>query len=83
MASGGGRCSATFSDNERHATESTRQHDSPASFAAALLEASNVVRGWRNTYQFCSDDRLMANLDLEIDKRIMGFHEGFRSVAQP
>lgn len=62
-------------------TPSSKEAGSPAGFATALLEASNVIRGWGNTYQFCSDDRLMANLDLEIDKRIIEFYDGFRSVA--
>jgi retron-type reverse transcriptase len=57
--------------------------DGPSvSFSKALVDASNIVRGWGNTYQFCSDDRLMDNLDLEINKRTLKFYEDFIAVAQ-
>lgn len=68
----------------RHVARSslTIEEGSSASFSKALIDASNIVRGWGNTYQFCNDDRLMDNLDLEINKRVLKFYEDFISVAQ-
>jgi hypothetical protein len=60
----------------------TIEDDASTSFSKALTDASNIVRGWGNTYQFCSDDRLMLNLDLEINKRTLKFYEDFVSLAQ-
>ncbi len=36
------------------------------SYADIVNAAGNQVRGWGNTYSFCSDDQLMRNLDSEL-----------------
>ena len=52
--------------------------DGRGTFAGAICAASNIVRGWGNTYSFCSDDRLMRNIDRQIDKRLTDFRVQFK-----
>ena len=47
-------------------------------FAEALVDASHVIRGWGNSYAFCTDQRVNDFLDEEIKKRLVDFREGFR-----
>ena len=44
----------------------------------ALYEVSNVIRGWGNTYAFCTDDTLMQNIDVVIDEKIRNFNTQYR-----
>ena len=46
-------------------------------YAGAISAASNIVRGWGNTYSFCNDDRLMRDIDKQIDKRLASFSSQF------
>ena len=42
-------------------------------YADTLHKLGNTIRGWGNTYSFCTDDRQMANVDIEIDKKLASF----------
>ena len=50
--------------------------DGKGTYAGAISTASNIVRGWGNTYSFCNDDRLMRNIDMQIDRRLASFRAG-------
>lgn len=56
--------------------------DARATYAGAVSAASNVIRGWGNTYAFCSDDRFMKNIDIEIGKRFDAFRQGFAAKTR-
>ncbi len=58
------------------ASERLRSNSS-TTFAGAIVAASNIVRGWGNTYSFCSDDRLMNDIDLELEAMLASFQERF------
>ncbi len=60
--------------------ESIAELEAPT-FASALVNVSNIIRGWGNTFQFCSDDRLMRDLDREIDKLISTYYAKFAKLA--
>lgn len=47
-----------------------------------LNEVSNIIRGWGNSYAFCTDDHLMLNLDREIDKYIFRYTQQFKKKLQ-
>ena len=51
--------------------------DGRGTYAGAISAASNIVRGWGNTYSFCNDDRLMRNIDKQIDQRLVSFRARF------
>lgn len=51
------------------------------SFAGTALAASRTVRGWGNSYAFCSDDRLMMSLDIELDKQLIDFRKRFTQAT--
>ena len=51
--------------------------DGKGTYAGAISAASNIVRGWGNTYSFCNDDRLMRNIDMQIDRRLASFRGRF------
>ena len=53
--------------------------DGRQTFAGAIAAASNVIRGWGNTYSFCSDDQLMRNIDFELDTKLANFETKFSS----
>lgn len=53
--------------------------DSRNTYSGAISAASNVIRGWGNTYSFCNDDQLMRNVDLELDKLLVDFQQRFRN----
>lgn len=53
--------------------------NSGATFSSAIIAATNVIRGWGNTYSFCSDDRLMKNIDIEIEKLFSKFKNSYRN----
>ena len=57
--------------------EAVRLPDGRGTYAGAIRAASNVVRGWGNTYSFCNDDRLMRNIDRLIDQRLASFRSQF------
>ncbi len=42
-------------------------------FRDAIYEVNNVIRGWGNSYGFCSDDNLMLNIDKDIDDKLQKF----------
>lgn len=54
-----------------------KSHHQVETLSGALMAASNVVRGWGNTYSFCSDDRLMDAVDVEIDKLVNDYRKRF------
>lgn len=45
----------------------------------ALVDISNTIRGWGNTYFFCTDDQLMSNLDQHIAQLIGKFDTSYQS----
>jgi hypothetical protein len=45
-----------------------------ATYAGALVDASNKIRGWGNTYSFCTDDQLMLNIDLDLSQLFNDFN---------
>ena len=51
--------------------------DGRGTSAGAIRAASNIVRGWGNTYSFCNDDRLMRDIDRLIDERLASFRSRF------
>ena len=51
--------------------------DGRGTYAGAIRTASNIVRGWGNTYSFCNDDRLMRDIDRLIDQRLASFRNRF------
>ena len=57
------------------------ESENPENFSSALYLVSNIIRGWGNTYQFCSDDRLMRDLDFQIDSLVIKFHSEFSTLA--
>jgi RNA-directed DNA polymerase len=56
------------------------------SYGDALGLVSNVVRGWGNTYAFCTDNTVMENLEAQIEERLAAFNrrfkEGMRSLSK-
>lgn len=62
--------------NPESAAHST---DGRHTFSGAIAAASNVIRGWGNTYSFCNDDQLMRNIDIELDARLANFETRFSS----
>ncbi len=52
------------------------------SYVETLNTASNVIRGWGNTYSFCTDDRLMRDLDRQIDQLLVKFRGQYRRIAE-
>ena len=51
--------------------------DGRGTSAGAIRAASNIVRGWGNTYSFCNDDQLMRDIDKLIDERLASFRSRF------
>ena len=49
-------------------------------YLEALYQVSQIVRGWGNSYFFCTDARLFASVDLEIDKWVKQFDERYKKV---
>ncbi len=49
-----------------------------SNYADAVRLAGETIRGWGNTYAFCSDDQLMRNVDTEIDKRFATYNNNFK-----
>lgn len=43
----------------------------------ALTSINNIVRGWGNTYSFCNDDRLMADVDDLVSAKLASFRGRF------
>lgn len=66
-------CIAALSNPEIAAHSPDGRH----TFAGAVAAASNVIRGWGNTYSFCNDDQLMRNIDIELDARLEYFEQRF------
>ena len=50
-------------------------------FSGAILEASQVIRGWGNSYSFCSDDRLLASMDVQLSERLLRFNQQYAAIA--
>jgi hypothetical protein len=61
----------------RHPAAAIRSPQQTETFAGAIVAASNVIRGWGNTYSFCSDDRLMAALDMQLGELLQEFRARF------
>jgi RNA-directed DNA polymerase len=47
-------------------------------YAEAIARASRTIRGWGNTYSFCTDEERMRNLDLELGEIFEKFGKQFR-----
>jgi hypothetical protein len=43
------------------------------SYVDSMHTMSNIIRGWGNTYSFCTDDRLMRDIDKNIDDILRPF----------
>lgn len=68
----------------RSARQPQKAIHSPAqvlTFAGAVLHTSQVVRGWGNSYAFCSDDRLMASLDAQLEKVFREFRRKYGELT--
>lgn len=50
-------------------------------YVDSLHTIGNVIRGWGNTYSFCTDNRLMADIDRLIDVKLADFRVRFASVV--
>lgn len=51
-------------------------------YSGAILEASQVIRGWGNSYSFCSDDRLFASLDTELTERLLRYQASYAAQVR-
>lgn len=51
-------------------------------YAEAIRLASNKIRGWGNTYSFCTDDQLMKNIDIEITERFVNFNDKMKYCSR-
>ena len=51
------------------------------SYIDSLHTVSNVIRGWGNTYSFCTDDRLMDDLDRQIDRMLVQFRGQYSRIV--
>ena len=51
---------------------------SKTTYADAVMDASNIIRGWGNTYSFCNDPRLILNLDRDLQNMFSKFQSDFR-----
>jgi RNA-directed DNA polymerase len=51
------------------------------SYIDLLHTVSNVIRGWGNTYSFCTDDRLMGDLDRQIDRMLAQFQGQYSRIV--
>lgn len=49
-------------------------------YADSLHTMSNIIRGWGNTYSFCTDDRLMRDIDRKIDEILAPFRGQFFKI---
>jgi len=47
-----------------------------------LATVGNIVRGWGNTYAFCTDDRLMDDLDRQVDDHLAAFRARYYRELQ-
>lgn len=54
-------------------TEASRHH---LTYAETLDRVSKMVRGWANTMAFCTDDRVMNDLDAEISSIVEQYGKG-------
>jgi len=66
-------CITALTNPESAALSTDGRH----TFSGAIAAASNVIRGWGNTYSFCNDDQLMRNIDIELDARLANFQMQF------
>jgi hypothetical protein len=46
-------------------------------FAETLIWVSQTIRGWGNTFAFCTDERLFANIDRDIDQMLSDYELEF------
>lgn len=61
----------------RYSERAIRSPDQIETYAGAIVAASNVVRAWGNTYSFCSDDRLMSDIDRRLANQLIEFDRAF------
>lgn len=45
----------------------------------ALIEINNTIRGWGNSYSFCTDDQLMQNIDSIFSDKIESFNLAYKN----
>ena len=50
------------------------------SYAETISTLSNTIRGWGNTYAFCTDDRLMVSIDSSLDEKIAKFNQTYKRL---
>ena len=68
-----------FSASLKAASNPSAAVKSENNYADAIRIASETVKGWGNTYSFCSDDNLMKNLDLELANIFDDFNKEMRA----
>jgi hypothetical protein len=61
----------------RRPEKAIRSPGQALTFSGAILEASHVIRGWGNSYSFCSDDRLIASIDSQLTEKLLGFRKRY------
>jgi RNA-directed DNA polymerase len=49
-----------------------RKHET---YAETVVRAGKTVQGWANTFSFCTDERLVASIDLGITTEFAKYHE--------
>jgi hypothetical protein len=62
------RLSGLFYDSIRMVGTPVEAKHKKKTYADTLISAGNIVRGWGNTCSFCTDDRLMDAVDLQMDE---------------
>lgn len=72
------RVSTTFDNAIKHLKNPEKAIFERNTYRDALYEVSNVIRGWGNTYAFCTDDTLMQNIDVVIDAKILNFNTRYK-----
>lgn len=51
-------------------------------YSDTLAKVSNTIRGWGNTYSFCTDDRLFQSIEGEIELRLSRFEQRYRRIVE-
>ena len=64
----------------RRAKSRTLPPQSADGYLETLSQASRIIRGWGNTYFFCTDDSLFASLDRDISQLVLQFDQRYRAA---
>ena len=62
------------------ATNPAKANLSHKTYSETLTSVNNVLQGWANTYVFCTDMRLIKNLDTTIDGLLKEFDSKFELI---